>query len=168
MKVYVRRKRPSIYRVSTTEHLDTQPHLQKCPAKVRKKSLRTMHEVLERPFVVVVQEKNQNTQRGTVYLKLASAYFTTTEPKLLVLVKHQLSGKVLLAGARKDKETLQLRVRNVVPAKVDFCSLLRPITHRLVDDRKATLVDRIEKREQPLKYDVELPLQRWGFLSYLT
>ena len=127
-----------------------------------------MHEVLERTLVVVVQEKNQYAQGGTVHLKRRRADVSASEAKLLVLVEHQLAGQVLLAGARKEEETFQLLVRNVVPPKVNLCGLLRPVTHRLVDDRKATLVYGIQKREEALKDDLELPLQWNGPLSHLT
>ena len=77
-------ERRSIYRVSTTEHLDAQPYLQKGPAKFREKTHRTMHEVFARALVVVVEEKNHYAQRGTVHLKLRCAHFAAAQAKLRI------------------------------------------------------------------------------------
>ena len=86
--VYVRRIAASIYRVSASEHLNAQPCLQEGLPKGWKEVLRTVHEVLERPPIVHMKEKDQDAERGPVYRQLRGSILDASQPQLLVLVKH--------------------------------------------------------------------------------
>ena len=90
-----------------------------------------------------LKKKNQNAKRSAVDLKLRRTDSPAANAKLLVLVEHQLSRQTLLAVLRKDEKTLKLSVGNVISPKMNLCSLLCPLMHRLVDDRETSLFDGI-------------------------
>ena len=117
-----------------------------------------MHEVLQGTPVVLVEVENQNRQRSPRHWKVLRCPRQGLTTQLLVLVKHYLTRKVLLAISCKVEETTKLPVLDVVALEMDFSRLLDPFVHCLVHLAKALLLAGIQVREELRKDNIKFPL----------
>ena len=95
--------------------------------------------MLQGAAVVLVEVENQNRQGSPRHWKVLWCPPQDLTTQLLVLVKHYLTRKVLLAISCKVEETTKLPVLDVVALEMDLGRLLDPFVHCLVHLTKAHL-----------------------------